>query len=469
MLIIIPLKKKKKKFKKKKKKKVFIAYYKNGKKTYTVLSKKNYKKKLRSNTEEGFLTHLEVLFDYIYGKIDVNKKSILYKASCRDVVIIEDYENCFAIVQNTCSHIVRTINRLGKNEVCGGEFDEIILDAPLDPDECPDGYEEGIHGGCVPISNDGNSDNDSSTGSDDPNDPDTGGCDEMDYDCDEGDGSAGDNPVDEACEPGKVKNTNGDCECPQGTVEDASGNCVISNDTTPCEMAFLARDVANIENGTQADGSEPIPSKLSGGWELNTTLNLSQLTLTDNDSGFNSAVYQKLVNGVYQYMYITQGSELSDYPDWVNNANQLSGNSEQYDISVENAQRLDEIVGENSSLIFVGHSLGGGLASVNALTTGRTAYTYNAAGLSNATRDEYDAGLYPDIFATVVTGEFVDTYQRKYFGIKAESSWGINYVDKESKAWVDFLNRFSPVIGSYNQVRLHLIESVLAALGCIEN
>jgi len=115
----------------------------------------------------------------------------------------------------------------------------------------------------------------------------------------------------------------------------------------------------------------------------------------------------------------------------------------------------------------VGHSLGGGLASVNALTTGRTAYTYNAAGLSNTTRDIYDAGLNPSIFATVVTGEFVDTYQRKYFGVKAEGN--ITYIDKESKAWVDYLNRVSPVIGSYNQVRLHLIESVLAALGCIEN
>jgi len=53
--------------------------------------------------------------------------------------------------------------------------------------------------------------------------------------------------------------------------------------------------------------------------------------------------------------------------------------------------------------------------------------------------------------------------------MQAESSWGINYVDYESKSWVDFLNRVSPVIGTYNQVRLHLIESVLAALGCIEN
>lgn len=136
------------------------------------------------------------MFDYVYDEIDVNKKSTLNKALCRDVVIFNDYENCTAYVVNSCSNIGRVISTIGKMEACGGEFDEIILDAPLDPDECPDGYEEDVHGICVAISNGGSSDSDSSSDPDDPNDPDTGGCDEMDYDCDTGGGSDGDQQTD---------------------------------------------------------------------------------------------------------------------------------------------------------------------------------------------------------------------------------------------------------------------------------
>lgn len=39
--------------------------------------------------------------------------------------------------------------------------------------------------------------------------------------------------------------------------------------------------------------------------------------------------------------------------------------------------------GLNKTLTFVGHSLGGGLASLSALLTGKDAMTFNAAGLSD--------------------------------------------------------------------------------------
>lgn len=131
--------------------------------------------------------------------------------------------------------------------------------------------------------------------------------------------------------------------------------------------------------------------KLSGGWELNTTLDLSELTLTNEDIGFNSAVYQKFnfAKNTYEYMYVTEGSGFLSLSDWANNAHQLTGDSEQYEISVTNAEILHSLEG-NRKLYFTGHSLGGGLASVNALATGRSAYTYNAAGLSDATRNIYD-------------------------------------------------------------------------------
>jgi len=467
-IVVIPFKKNKYK------NKVLIAYYKNNKVHYKVVNKKNYsKKKEYAVSEKAFIKNLDVIFDMVYQNSNTSNKSIVNKAGNCYGIWMFNYGICTSVYRNSCTDAEFEIDTCGKG---GDGEDEVDYDSngnPIDPNnpfgdggEILDGeatsYQDIDLG---PDNSEPDTDPIDPTDPTDPNNP-VDECDGLEFDCGTSGGS-NDDPDDEACDPGKVKNTNGDCECPQGTVEDANGNCVSSNDATPCEMAFLARDVYFTEEGNQKTGTESIPSKLSGGWELNTTLNLSQLRLTDSGSGFNSAVYQKLVNGVYQYMYVTQGTNPTSTVDWATNFVQLLGISAQYDISAENAQILDEIVGEDSSLIFVGHSLGGGLASVNALMTGRTAYTYNAAGLSNATRDEYDAGLNPSIFATVVRGEILDSLQKKA-GMQAESSWGINYVDYESKSWVDFLNRVAPTAKTYNQVRLHFMESVLKAMDCDE-
>ena len=265
------------------------------------------------------------------------------------------------------------------------------------------------------------------------------------------------------CIGGKVyNNVSQECECPEGKIEDSTGNCI--DTLTPCETALLSRDVYNTINGQQELGEEPIPVKLSGGWELNNFLDTSSLNLTDPDSGFNSAVYQKLVNGVYQYMYVTEGSTFEGVQDLYNNISQITGNSKQYEISVQNATKLNNLVG-NNQLYFTGHSLGGGLASANSLATGRTAYTYNAAGLSYETRLKYIRGHNSQIHATVVKGEIVDKIQSE-FGIKAEDSDTINYIEEESTYWQDFFNKRSPALNTYKAVRLHFIDSVIDILDC---
>ncbi len=266
------------------------------------------------------------------------------------------------------------------------------------------------------------------------------------------------------CTPntGKVEDENGICKCPKDKVEDIYGNCLAI--PTPCETALLSRDVYNTNNGQQELGKEPIPVELSGGWELNNTLDTSSMNLTDPVSGFNSAVYQKLVNGDYQYIYVTEGTNPISVIDWMNNFNQISGNSLQYKISSSNAEILNTLVGKNQ-LYFTGHSLGGGLASINALVTGRIAFTYNAAGLSNETRLLYNRGHNSKINATVVKGEIVDRIQNK-FGIKAEDSDQINYIEEESTYWQDFFNEMSPALKTYKALRLHMIETVIDILDC---
>ncbi len=190
LLIVIP-------FKKNKKEKLFMAYYKNSKKTYTVISKKNYKKRLRTQTEEGFLTYLEVLFDYVYNIQILNKTTVNKMVNCTWVTTLVDYTSCMVDQFNSCTGETRTVPKSEKGGC--GDLDEIVLH--VDPDnsggggeeDCPDGYEENDHGVCVPIGS--NSDNDNDSNSDPDNDTD-GGCDEMDYDCETGGGSDDDQQTD---------------------------------------------------------------------------------------------------------------------------------------------------------------------------------------------------------------------------------------------------------------------------------
>ena len=178
LLIVIPFKNKKEGYKNKSKKtkKLFIAFYKNSKKTYTVISNKNYKKKLRSSTEEGFITHLEILFDYVYNIQILNKTTVNKMVNCWWMTTLVDQTNCTAVQINSCTGEGRVVS-IGEKGGCG-DLDEIILYAdPSDDsgggaDQCPDGYIRDGNGVCVP-------ETDNTV-----DDSDTGECDEMDYDCD---------------------------------------------------------------------------------------------------------------------------------------------------------------------------------------------------------------------------------------------------------------------------------------------
>jgi hypothetical protein len=70
-----------------------------------------------------------------------------------------------------------------------------------------------------------------------------------------------------------------------------------------------------------------------------------------------------------------------------------------------------------------GHSLGGGLAAANSKATGVDAYTFNAAGLSEETKNNPDLVLnfYSKIDAYVVQGEIVSAAQGT-IGLKADGT-----------------------------------------------
>nr|ABY56067.1 phospholipase A1 [uncultured bacterium pFosPlaG] len=91
-----------------------------------------------------------------------------------------------------------------------------------------------------------------------------------------------------------------------------------------------------------------------------------------------------------------KGTEPLSPVDWVADAEQIFGNSEQYQKAVDFARDLSAQVEQYNvqngltgdaamQLSFTGHSLGGGLATASALATGREAMAFDAAGLSQGT------------------------------------------------------------------------------------
>jgi RHS repeat-associated protein len=158
-----------------------------------------------------------------------------------------------------------------------------------------------------------------------------------------------------------------------------------------------------------------VGTKTSNGWEV--------MRVDKNDeTGYQGALYKGTYNGNTEYIYATAGTDFTSAEDWKNNGQQIiSGNSQQYEQSVGIAENLAGSK-DYKGVSFTGHSLGGGLASANALAIEGKAVTFNAAGLSNATKENPRLGLSgksANISAYVVQGEAVSHYQG-VIGIRAE-------------------------------------------------
>ncbi|MDX1453065.1 MAG: hypothetical protein R3183_10955 [Oleiphilaceae bacterium] len=111
------------------------------------------------------------------------------------------------------------------------------------------------------------------------------------------------------------------------------------------------------------------------------------------DQGLDYTVFENTETGDLVVSY--RGSEPLSAEDWVEDAEQVFGDSEQYEQAVNMARDLAAQVdaynaanGTDKQLSFTGHSLGGGLATASALATGKEAIVFDAAGLSQGTIDQ---------------------------------------------------------------------------------
>lgn len=195
--------------------------------------------------------------------------------------------------------------------------------------------------------------------------------------------------------------------------------------------------------------------KTSNGWEV--------INVNTSDNGFVGALYQGTFNGKTEYIYATQGTNpqsITEFAkDMQTNFEQLFGNSPQYKESVGYAKELAEN-DKYKGVSFTGHSLGGGLASANALKVGGKAVTFNAAGLTGATKNDLGlTGKSANISAYVVQGEIVD-YLQGTPGVNLKAEGKVTYLPASYVPQVP-LTTIDDAYRVYQRVQNHMMEAII--------
>ena len=102
-----------------------------------------------------------------------------------------------------------------------------------------------------------------------------------------------------------------------------------------------------------------------------------------------------------------RGTEGFIDPDGAADFRQAMGlDARQYTDAIKLAEKVHDVFGDNYTITTTGHSLGGGLASVQALFLGSTANTFNAAGVHPDTLERY--GIDPQSAETSIHAYYVD-------------------------------------------------------------
>jgi RHS repeat-associated protein len=138
---------------------------------------------------------------------------------------------------------------------------------------------------------------------------------------------------------------------------------------TPSQAAAMAWHIYDAKQGDVVDG-----------WTLT-----SVYTNSDNP-GYKSGLYTREVDGVTEYTMVNMGTipgtGKKNRDSMSENFEQPLGGSEHMKLSLDKARELDNTLGADADLTFVGHSKGGGEAAANAVATNRDAYVFNPAAVN---------------------------------------------------------------------------------------
>ncbi|MCU0359720.1 MAG: DUF2974 domain-containing protein [Bacteroidia bacterium] len=202
---------------------------------------------------------------------------------------------------------------------------------------------------------------------------------------------------------------------------------------------------------------DPNAAELINGWQKS-ELKIPGVEFNNPETGFQSALYERTnAEGVTEYAYVFAGTNdlLTDAKE--DAAQALGMDAPQFEQAARNARTISDALRGNS-LTFVGHSLGGGLASAAALATGRNAITFNAAGLHSNTKAANDLNMQAQIDAYIVQGEIVD-YSQSSLGLATAE--GTRHELKASYVPQIWGTKLDDAYRTYQRVENHLMGTVI--------
>ena len=181
-----------------------------------------------------------------------------------------------------------------------------------------------------------------------------------------------------------------------------------------CAKLADARDMAVLANHTY--GEDPTlpptyryldPATPAGKAEL-AKMGLKPNDVTPKGSGFHAEIFARDGPDGPHYAVAFRGTRPTSLEDWKNNGQQgIGGKSDYYDRALILAKKVD--IATDGRETFVGHSLGGGMASAAAVATNHPGTTFNAAGLSEQTAGYPDVP--PSVDAYYVPGDVLSGLQ----------------------------------------------------------
>jgi len=196
-----------------------------------------------------------------------------------------------------------------------------------------------------------------------------------------------------------------------------SGNPICATLAVEAKEIQDARNDALLASAVYGDPQAPLPPNTRRA----TQADLEALGLHDGthdmtkikDSNFRSEVFVQNdpITGEETYVVAFKGTTMTSLEDWGSNFSQGIGmQNAYYDQAMEIGRTSAEM--QPGKVRFVGHSLGGGLASSAAAMSGAPAQTFNAAGLHPDTMARKGGGMNTDkTKAWFVEGDILSTVQ----------------------------------------------------------
>ncbi len=191
------------------------------------------------------------------------------------------------------------------------------------------------------------------------------------------------------------------------------------------EKAQLSEHAYTADDSVAGDVPKPfqlLDSRTPEGLARLAKLGLDKDDLSPRNCTMRAEVFQDPRTNAYVVAF--RGTQTVQ--DWLADARQGTGlETEHYNQAKILAKKISLATGDVS---FTGHSLGGGLASAASVVTGKSADTFNAAGLNHATVAEYEDNA-AKVAAYYVPGDPLSGVQdnrQKIFGAATGLIAGIN-------------------------------------------